>query len=111
MGIDLWFFVGATIGGGAFCVVMFMIGFVADVYASWQHGRELALFVTEQNHQRRVELLTTMIELERARHAVASTDPLIASQERAVSELAICRRDDAPTGEGNAGHRAALPRP
>ncbi len=112
---DMVFIIGLSIGGAAGVAVTALVagltGFFSDIRKEWQDGRQVAELVKEKNQERRVELLGKLIELQRAMQPVASGEPLIASQEPPVSELATSRRDDAPIGEDNAGHRAALPRP
>ncbi len=50
-----------------------VIGFLGEVRSCWQRGRQLAQLVTENEHERRLEMLAKMIELERAMQKEAET--------------------------------------
>jgi hypothetical protein len=65
--------VGGALGAAIAVFVAGLIGFLGDVHASWQTGRRMAQLVTEKQHNRRVELLARMIELERAMQKEAET--------------------------------------
>src|SRR5205823_9948533 len=85
--------VGGAIGMGITLLVAFLIGFLGDVRASWHTGRKLAQFVTEKEHERRVELLANMIELQRAMQPVPSEKPVIESADGTIDEPAACQRN------------------
>lgn len=59
------------------------------MYHLWNGGRELAQSVTEKNHDRRLELLDKMIEIERAKSAQES---VIEGQEQVVNESVACQQ-------------------
>jgi hypothetical protein len=84
----MWICVGGSVGVAVSMFVMCLLGFIGDVYASWQNGRKLALLVTEKNHKRRVELLAKLIELQRAMQPVPSEKPVIESPGPLADELA-----------------------
>jgi hypothetical protein len=59
--------VGAAVGIDIVVSVGGLVWFLGAIYWFWQSGRELAQSVTEKAHERRVERLVKMIELEQAR--------------------------------------------
>ncbi len=89
---------GVAVGAAACFFAMGMFGFIGDVYASWQNGRDLALLVTEKNHKRQVELLAKMIELQRAMQPVPSEEPVIESPGQPANELAGSCSDSSEKG-------------
>ena len=100
---QFWLILGMCIGlGTGVCITIWvaaLIGFLGDIYSTWQDGRKLAQFVTEKKHKRSVELLAKLIELERAKQPVPSEIPVIESQERVVNELVACQREPSPSGD------------
>ena len=75
----LFILLGIVIGIGIAMVLMFVIGFVAEMYSFWQLGHYMAVQVTKKNHKRRLEMLAKMIELERAMQPVPSGRSVIES--------------------------------
>jgi hypothetical protein len=78
--------IGISIGAG----IMFAIGFVTEMYTFWQLGRFIAVQVTEREHKRRLETLTKMIELERARQPVE----IPADPTEPIRPMAEMKRED-----------------
>jgi hypothetical protein len=82
--------VGGGLGAGITVLVAGLIGFLGDVRACWHTGRKIAQFVTEKEHDRRVELLAKMIELERAMQQVPPEVPVIERRDGTIDEPAAC---------------------
>jgi Na+-driven multidrug efflux pump len=89
-GVTLLIFMifGGILGVAIAIWVATLIGFLGEIYKTWQDGRKFAQIVTEKEHKRRLELLAKMIELERAMQPVPSEKPVIEGRDGTVNEPA-----------------------
>ena len=90
-----WLWIGTVIVSVALLTGIMLFGIIGEFYETWQTGRQIALFVTERNHQRRLDLLAKMIELEQLREA--------------GDESTVDPRSSVPDGEGDTGDHPELP--
>ncbi len=84
--------IGALVAIGILEVLGFPAAIAGLLYHMWNDGRNFAQSVTEQNHDRRLELLDTMIEIERTKQRVPAQESVIEGQEQVVNESVACQR-------------------
>ena len=85
--------IGAVVATVILEVVALPAFIVGSWYNMWNDAKNLAQSVTEKNHDRRLELLDKMIEVERAKQRVSAQEPVIEGREQVVNESTACQQN------------------